>query len=176
MLALLHLFAAYTGARPCSLVDASDEEDTCAGESGPDEDILENDELMSILYEHVTIVAVKVQGRTRLGMCVTLIHTKGEDRKPQPKTFTMWQNKNPFLCPIAHMVAVGLHHDAFAATSIRDPEAILRARIPTRKTCIIFRWKKSKLKEPIFRELARVEGQASLVNCESGVQYHMIQT
>lgn len=73
----------------------------------------------------------------------------------------MYQNSNPLLCPIAHMVSVGLHHDAFAASTIRDPEAILRARIPKRKTCRIFRWKESKLKEPIFREPDRSKGQIS---------------
>ncbi|KAI0626734.1 DUF3435 domain-containing protein [Pyrenophora tritici-repentis] len=185
LIALLLLFAAYTGARPVSLVDASmkdpaerttdkvrdpairfydsseeDEDDTSATESGSSESVPESEQLKSILYEHVTLVAVRVQGRVRLAMWVTLIHTKGEDRKPQPKTFKMYQNKNPLLCPIAHMVALGLHHNAFAASSISSPEAILRAHIPARKSCRIFRWKKDMLQTPVFREPARARGQA----------------
>jgi hypothetical protein len=62
------------------------------------------------------------------------------------------------------MIAVGLHHNAFAASSIRGPEAILRARIPTRKKCVIFRWKKAKLKEPVFREPARGRDQTLSVS------------
>ncbi|KAF2729867.1 hypothetical protein EJ04DRAFT_527418 [Polyplosphaeria fusca] len=86
----------------------------------------------------------------------------------------MYQNSNPFLCPIAHMIAVGLHHDAFAASTIRDPEAILRARIPKRKTCRIFRWKESKLKEPIFREPQRAKGQASLASPVMPLRAHTV--
>jgi len=56
------------------------------------------------------------------------------------------------------MVAVGLHNNAFAASNIRDPEQILRARIPPRKLSRIFRWKESKLKEPIFREPEPLRG------------------
>jgi hypothetical protein len=108
---LLLKFAAATGARPVSLVDATvqvadedagsvtrdqairfydpDEEDTAdegsseiigleTGELPPEE------ELMSVLFEHVTIMLIRVEGRPTLVMYLTLIHTKGEDRKPQP--------------------------------------------------------------------------------------------
>jgi hypothetical protein len=110
LLNLLLLFAAYTGARPVSLVDASvknldestsdvvrdpairfydsseeDEDDnTGAKQSGSSEDVPKSEQLKSVLFEHVTIMAVRAQGRMRLAMWVTLIHTKGEDRKPQP--------------------------------------------------------------------------------------------
>jgi len=59
------------------------------------------------------------------------------------------------------MVAVGLCNNAFAASTIRDPEKILRARVPARKLCRIFRWKESKLNEPIFREPECRRGQTS---------------
>jgi len=57
------------------------------------------------------------------------------------------------------MVAVGLYNNAFAALNIQDPKHILRARVPARKLGRIFRWKESKLKEPIFREPERLRGQ-----------------
>ncbi|KAF2174706.1 hypothetical protein K469DRAFT_685751 [Zopfia rhizophila CBS 207.26] len=190
LLALLFLFAAYTGCRPCSLVDASvkksdegarnaakdeairfcdsgeDDENDSEYDEEPefDEDglpFVDIEELKSVLYEHVTIMAVKVQDRMVPVMFITIIHTKGEDRKPQPKTYRVYQNNNPFLCAIAHMIAVGFHNDAFAASNVRDPESILRAQIPKRKFCRVFRWKESKLKEPIFREPKRSKGQIS---------------
>lgn len=71
----------------------------------------------------------------------------------------MYQNDNPLLCPIAHMIAVGLHNKAFAATTIDGPEKILRAQVPERKKCLTFRWDESKLKEPIFREPRRSKSQ-----------------
>jgi hypothetical protein len=110
LLNLLLLFAAYTGARPVSLVDASvknpnestndevrdpairfydsseedEDDDRSAKESGSSEDFPKSEKLKSVLFEHVTIMAVRAQGRMRLVLWVTLIHTKGEDRKPQP--------------------------------------------------------------------------------------------
>lgn len=77
------------------------------------------------------------------------------------KTYRVYQHSNPFLCPIAHMVAVGLHHNAFAASTVRSPKDILRAQVPKRKSSRIFRWKQSKLKEPIFREPDRSRDQVT---------------
>lgn len=59
------------------------------------------------------------------------------------------------------MVAVGLRNNAFAAENIRDPKQILRAKVPARKLCRIFRWKESKLNEPIFREPECRRGRTS---------------
>ncbi|KAF2032868.1 hypothetical protein EK21DRAFT_86875 [Setomelanomma holmii] len=145
----------------------SDEDDETDSdyEEEPDfdeDDVPDIEELKSVLYEHVTIMAVRVQDRMVPFMFVTIIHTKGEDRKPQPKTYRMYQHSNPFLCAIAHMITVGLHSDAFAASNICDPEDILRVRVPKWKKCRIFRWKSDKLKEPIFREPRRTKDPASL--------------
>lgn len=126
LLSLLFLFAAYTGCRPCSLVDADvkgsgksagttvkdkairfydseeDDEDDDDDkldrkydkEAELDEDGLpfaSKEELLSVLYEHVTIMAVKVQDRTQIVMFVTITHTKGEKRKPQPSVSTSFR-------------------------------------------------------------------------------------
>lgn len=123
LLALLFLFAAYTGCRPVSLLDtsvkgsesesdpdesakntakgktvryydSSEDSETDSGyEEEPDFDedgppFVDTEELKSVLYEHVTIMAVKVQDRMVPVMFVTIIHTKGEDRKPQPSVST----------------------------------------------------------------------------------------
>lgn len=57
------------------------EEPECDEDGMP---FVDTEELKSVLYKHVSIMAVKVQDRTVLVMFVTIIHTKGEDRKPQP--------------------------------------------------------------------------------------------
>ena len=44
---------------------------------------------------------------------------------------------------------MGLHHDAFATPTVRDPETILRSQIPKRKF--------AELKQPIFREPGRLK-------------------
>lgn len=121
LLALLFLFAAYTGCRPVSLVDASvkksdegttntskgeairfcdsseddendseyDEEPTFGEDGLP---FVDEEEMKSVLYEHVTIIAVKVQDRMVPVMFVTIIHTKGEDRKPQPSVLNIFSS------------------------------------------------------------------------------------
>ena len=117
LVAMLFLFAAYTGCRPVSLVDASvkkledparntveDEAPSSCDSSYEDDDSEDGDEpaynedglpsadidieeLKSVLYEHVTILVVKVKERSVPVMFITVIHTKGEDRKPQPSVF-----------------------------------------------------------------------------------------
>ena len=113
LLALLLLFAGYTGSRPCSLVDAAVKKvDKVIGsdteEANPYNDInkiddryksayLDNsednkdkfsfigvdmNELKSILYQDVTILAVRVGDCIVLAMFITIIHGKGEDQKP----------------------------------------------------------------------------------------------
>lgn len=201
---LLLKFAASTGARPVSFLDASvkipeedarsstrdkairfydpDKEDPTddngsekadfsAGEMSPEE------ELMSVLFEHVTIMVARVEDREELVMYLTLIHTKGEDRKPQPyalemfscfradgrlrKTFRIYQHENPLLCPILEMISMGFARNAWAASTVREPEDILLARIPKRKNCRIFRWKEDQWEEPVFREPERSKSRNS---------------
>lgn len=114
LLALLLLFAAYTGCRPCSLLDTSkkkpesgarsvhrdeairfcdsSDDDETEDEEEPDFDEdglpVDEEELKSVLYEHVTIMVVRVRDRLVPVMFITIIHTKGEDRKPQPLVTT----------------------------------------------------------------------------------------
>jgi hypothetical protein len=65
------------------------EDDTCTADSQlSDHDVPEAECLKSILFEHVTIVAVRVGTQVKVAMFLTLIHTKGEDRKPQPFVHT----------------------------------------------------------------------------------------
>lgn len=128
---LLLLFGAYTGARPVSLVDASvrdrdkeaieevrdnaiqfydssDEDESnqegemCESGLQASYNVPEVERLKSILYEHVTIVAVRVQSRVQLAMFLTLIHTKGEDRKPQPFVQTIRCYSTANLCLEKH--------------------------------------------------------------------------
>lgn len=113
---LLLKFAASTGARPVSLLDASvkvpdedarsttrdeairffdpDKEDLTDEDSGEKavfdaSELPPEEDLMSVLFEHVTIMLVRVEDRQELVLYLTLIHTKGEDRKPQPYVLKM---------------------------------------------------------------------------------------
>ena len=54
---------------------------------------VDTNELKSILYQDVTILAVRVGDRIVLAMFITIIHGKGEDRKPQPQV-------SPFYFPL----------------------------------------------------------------------------
>jgi hypothetical protein len=108
---LLLKFAGSMGAQPVSFLDASvkvpdedakstardeairlydpDEKDPTDDDGGEEAnfergDLPPEEELMSILFEHITIMLARVEDRTGLVMYLTLIHTKGEDRRPQP--------------------------------------------------------------------------------------------
>ncbi|KAK7177930.1 FluG domain-containing protein [Paraphaeosphaeria sporulosa] len=147
---------AYTGARPVSLVGTS--------VSIPNEEVAAKVRDNAIrFYDSIDEDEDAYENEFEDGTCT-------EDSWPSDydvpeaeclrKTFKMYHNKNPLLCPVARMIAVGLHRNAFAASSIRSAEAILRSK---RKTCIIFRRKEAILKEPMFREPARNKGQVTSV-------------
>lgn len=76
--------------------DSGEEDENDSGydeEPDFDEDglpYIDTEELKSVLYEHITIMAVKVQDRMVPVMFITIIHTKGEDRKPQPSVSTLF--------------------------------------------------------------------------------------
>lgn len=57
------------------------EDDIYIEELGSSKDFPKNNNLISILYKYVIIIAIKVQSYIRLGIYVTLIYIKGEDRK-----------------------------------------------------------------------------------------------
>jgi hypothetical protein len=64
--------------------NSSKKADFSAGKLPPKE------ELMSVLFKHVTIMLARVEDCKELVMYLTLIHTKGEDRKPQPYVLEMF--------------------------------------------------------------------------------------
>jgi len=70
--------------QPHDYIDEDDEDESKYwDDSGDDADEFsfadaDMEELKSVLYKHVTILAVKVGDRSGLAMFITLIHTKGE--------------------------------------------------------------------------------------------------
>ncbi|KAI9709018.1 MAG: hypothetical protein M1828_002552 [Chrysothrix sp. TS-e1954] len=187
-LAFLLLLAAYTGQRPCSILETTrkrgpvplvksgndyhddseddriEHEDKACAEMGQDCD---DDEVQAptienlprgILYRHVRIRVLprRFAGqRNPLVMEVTIVHTKGEERTPQPKTFLFYENKNLLLCPIAHMLALAFHDEAFEASSISQVAQIFNVEVSPQKRSVTLWWKEEKENVPILRQPAR---------------------
>ncbi|KAI9717340.1 MAG: hypothetical protein M1828_007228 [Chrysothrix sp. TS-e1954] len=187
-LAFLLLLAAYTGQRPCSILETTRKRGPLpAIESGDDclKDMSEEDQSeddnkafaeidkdiddntaeasrttdlpRGILYSHVRIRVLPgrfARQRNPLVMEVTIVHTKGEERNPQPKTFLFYENMNLLLCPIAHMLALALHDDAFEASSLSQVKQIFNVNVPSQKKSVTLWWKDEKENIPVLRQAA----------------------
>ncbi|KAL6229872.1 hypothetical protein BDW75DRAFT_249195 [Aspergillus navahoensis] len=113
-----------------------------------------NDDTGTLLWRHVEFYSIRnpVPGRPHLlTAIVTLLHTKGEDRKPRIKRFVIEHEDNLLFDLLSQLVALGIDDDIFECT-IKDVADIYTAPIPPHRRGIQMKIKRDKLDIPIFRE------------------------
>ncbi|KAL4891317.1 hypothetical protein BDV59DRAFT_66820 [Aspergillus ambiguus] len=133
--------------------ESSNDQSDCS--SVTDDGYLNGDETTgTILWRHVEFYIVRnpVPGhRHILAAIVTLLHTKGEDRKPRIKRFVIEHEDNPIFDLLSQLLSLAIHDDIFVAT-IKDESHIYTAPIPSHRKGIQLKIKREKLDIPIFRE------------------------
>ncbi|KAL2838694.1 hypothetical protein BJX68DRAFT_279754 [Aspergillus pseudodeflectus] len=118
-----------------------------------------NKETSTILWRHVEFYILRnpVRGRRNLlTAIVTLLHTKGEDRKPRIKRFAIEHEDNLLFNLLSQLLALGIDDDIFVAT-IWDVADIYTAPLPRHRRGIHLKIKRDKLDLPIFREPERTD-------------------
>ncbi|GLA33112.1 hypothetical protein AnigIFM63326_002391 [Aspergillus niger] len=118
-----------------------------------------DDETGTILWRHVEFCIVRnpEPGRPNiLAAIVTLIHTKGEDRKPRIKRFVIEHEDNLIFDLLSQLLALALHDGIFAA-DIRGVEDIYTKKIPSHRKGMQLKIKREWLDVPIFREPERTD-------------------
>ncbi|KAL9065698.1 MAG: hypothetical protein Q9157_007382 [Trypethelium eluteriae] len=123
--ALLLLIAAYTGSRPSSILNTDEIQD-------------KDGETKAVCYRHIELYLVKSETlieRLKVVALLTLPYGKGDEWKPQPKTFLFYENPNLLLCPVALILALAFHDNAFVAEGVKTRK-LLEAQIPHRKLSI----------------------------------------
>ncbi|KAL4870407.1 hypothetical protein BDV12DRAFT_184431 [Aspergillus spectabilis] len=91
-----------------------------------------NKETSTILWRHVKFYIIRnpVPGRRNLlTAIVTLLHTKGEDRKPRIKRFVIEHKDNLLFDLLSQLLALGIDNNIFVAT-IRDVADIYTLDLP----------------------------------------------
>ncbi|GLA67413.1 hypothetical protein AtubIFM54640_010731 [Aspergillus tubingensis] len=120
-----------------------------------DDGYLNGDETTAtILWRHVEFYIIRnpVPGqRNILAAIVTLLHTKGEDRKPRIKRFIIEHEDNLIFDLLSQLLSLGIDDEIFVAT-IKDESHIYTAPIPSHRKGIQLKIKREKLDIPIFRE------------------------
>ncbi|KAI9041917.1 uncharacterized protein KD926_006254 [Aspergillus affinis] len=112
-----------------------------------------DEETNTILWRHVGFYIVRnpTPGeRYILAAIITLLYTKGEDRKPRMKR-AIEHEENLIFDLLSQLMALAIDDDIFAAT-IKDVTDIYTVPIPAHRRGIQMKIKKEKLDIPIFRE------------------------
>ncbi|OJD21511.1 hypothetical protein ACJ73_07150 [Blastomyces percursus] len=75
------------------------------------------EETGTLVWRHIEfhIIASPLAGRPNILLAkVTLLHTKGEDKKPRVKTFVISHNPEPLLDLLGHLLSMAIHDEIFA--------------------------------------------------------------
>ncbi|KAK5988453.1 hypothetical protein PT974_09936 [Cladobotryum mycophilum] len=131
-------------------------EDDESGESDSEEH-MEN-EFKTLCYKDIKLYLIKGGDgeRDRLVMEVTLRYTKGWDRKPLPKTFTISEVDNLLFDATIPFLALAFLDNAFES-GIRSVSDIYLARVRVSRESEDFHWRKDILNTPIFRQPMKQE-------------------
>ncbi|KAA8652094.1 uncharacterized protein ATNIH1004_000998 [Aspergillus tanneri] len=111
-----------------------------------------DDNTGTILWRHIDFCIVRnpVPGRPNiLAAIVTLLHTKGEDRKP--RIFVIEHEDNLIFDLLSQLLAMAWHDCIFAADH-RDVEDIYTFPIPSHRRGMKLKIKSEWLDRPVFRE------------------------
>ncbi len=71
------------------------------------------------------------------------------------KTFVIEREENPLLCLVDHLLFMALCDNVFTAKSTRNIKNIFKAKIPSRKKCLILKMRGRALDIPVFCEPGR---------------------
>ncbi|KAF7118711.1 hypothetical protein CNMCM5793_008331 [Aspergillus hiratsukae] len=118
-----------------------------------------DDQTGTILWRHVEFCIARnpEPGRPNiLFAIVTLIHTKGEDRKPRIKRFVIEHEDNLLFDLLSQLLALAWDDGIFAA-NFKDVEDIYTYPIPSHRRGMHLKIKREWLDVPIFREPERTD-------------------
>ncbi|KAF7139772.1 hypothetical protein CNMCM5793_008215 [Aspergillus hiratsukae] len=118
-----------------------------------------DDDTGTILWRHVEFCIVRnpEPGRPNILVAiVTLIHTKGEDRKPRIKRFVIEHEDNLIFDLLSQLLSLALH-DGIFAPDIRGIGDIYTKQIPSHRRGMQLKIRREWLDVPIFREPERTD-------------------
>ncbi|KAM0742721.1 hypothetical protein ACQRIT_002898 [Beauveria bassiana] len=110
----------------------------------------------ALCYEDILLMLVRhpTTGKPALAMAIKFIHHKGADNKPKPTIFFFTPTRKLIFDAIMVIVALALHDHAFDAACLTDAYSLLSRDVWGPRDCMPIRWKKEKLKVPVFRRIS----------------------
>ncbi|PQK15629.1 hypothetical protein BB8028_0005g11410 [Beauveria bassiana] len=109
----------------------------------------------ALCYEDILLMLVRhpATGKPVLAMAIKFIHHKGADNKPKPTIFFFTPTRKLIFDAVMVIVALALHDHAFDASCLTDANSLLSKDVWGPQDCMPIRWKKEKLKVPVFRRI-----------------------
>ncbi|OJD24573.1 hypothetical protein ACJ73_04067 [Blastomyces percursus] len=115
------------------------------------------EETGALVWRHIEfhIIRSPLAGRPNILLAkVTLLRTKGEDKKPRVKTFVISDNPEPLLDLLGHLLSMAIHDEIFAP-EFKKLEDIYWYPIPSHRGGMDLKIKANMLDVPIFRQPER---------------------
>ncbi|OJD10414.1 hypothetical protein ACJ73_09803, partial [Blastomyces percursus] len=112
------------------------------------------EETGAIVWRHIGfhIIRSPVAGRPNILLAkVTLLHTKGEDKKPRVKSFVISHNPEPLLDLLGHLLSMAIDDEIFAP-EFEKLEDIYWYPIPSYLSGMNLKIKATMLDVPVFRQ------------------------
>lgn len=134
------LFLAYTGVRPGAIIESS-----CYRNTG-----------QALLYRDVKLKLLQPpMGPSLLILEVTIRLDKGKRDRPEPKTITLYENRNcPAMCPVAHFLGLAFADRALHPALMEQgltPAKLHTFKSPEGRVTIEFKFRDDILDIAVFR-------------------------
>ncbi|KAK3669707.1 hypothetical protein LTR78_010390 [Recurvomyces mirabilis] len=91
------------------------------------------------------------RGHARFAVRSTFKYFKGGNRRAQQKTFTWFDQPDVLTCPVAHLVSLALHDEAFRLPALHGAQSIFDVTLPAGQKKITLHWRDDVLDKPILR-------------------------
>lgn len=89
-------------------------------------------------------------GRKGLSARISLFDVAGHSQRDS-KTFTWLDQADTLTCPVAHLVALALHDEAFQQSSLNSADRLLSLTVPRGEEMLTVPWRDEILDKPILR-------------------------
>ncbi|KAK1041382.1 hypothetical protein LTR74_018617 [Friedmanniomyces endolithicus] len=158
----LMIIHAYSGLRPSSTTQSGKRRKVKASSLEEEHNLA-----AKLRYGDVALILTEDDcGHARFAVRPTFKYFKGGNRRPQQKTFTWFDQPDVLTCPVAHLISLALHDEAFRLPALHRAQSIFDVTLPAGQKKITLHWRDDVLNKPILRSS---DGGATEVELPSSV-------
>ncbi|KAK2595006.1 hypothetical protein QQS21_007260 [Conoideocrella luteorostrata] len=131
------------------------------------------DDFKTITYGDIKLILLKNPegGRDLPAMEVTLRHTKGWEKRENPKTFIFYEVDDLLFDAVLHLLALAFLDHAFEA-NIQTVHDFYKVKVRPPRRSLEFDWRKDIRHKPIFRQAVLADNGSVQTSDTEALRYH----